>query len=172
MCSGMPSDIWEQLKLGNPDEFHYLSEGCTQFFGSKEGDRNIEARRKSSQHRKKGIINDSIVDDINDFKATEKALSNFGVTNSEKMDIYRIVAAVLHLGNVSFEESPEARGGCHVKSGSSEAALQTAGKLIGIDPDELRQCLLSRIMTTNKGNFKSSEHFSTNLKLIIKFNIC
>lgn len=87
--------------------FHYLNRGCTQYFSSKESDTKLNANRKSKEHISKGYLTDPIVDDIKDYTATDSALAHFGVNDNERFAIYRIVAAVLHLGNISFEDSPE-----------------------------------------------------------------
>lgn len=157
LCAGLEPGLWSKLKLAAPDHFHYLSRGCTQYFGSKAGDSSLSAERKSREHLSKGIVIDAIVDDVRDFKETESALAHFGVGDAQRVDIFKIVAAVLHLGNVGFEDSPEdTRGGCRVKDGPSATSLQTVAELIGIDGDELRQCMLSRIMQTSKGGHKGT----------------
>jgi myosin-6 len=107
LCAGLPQQLWAKLKLSTPDKFHYLNRGCTQYFGSKESDSKLNANRKSKEHLSKGSLYDPIVDDIKDFTATDNALTHFGVSEAERLAIYRIVAAVLHLGNISFEDSPE-----------------------------------------------------------------
>lgn len=67
-----------------------------------------------------------------------------------------MVAAVLHLGNVTFEENPEdAKGGSRVTQ-SSEKALQVAANLMGIDSLELRQALVSRVMQSSRGGVKGT----------------
>lgn len=37
----------------------------------------------------------------------DKALSLFGLDEQQRLGVYTVVAAVLHLGNVSFEDNPE-----------------------------------------------------------------
>ena len=77
------------------NDFHYLRQGCKQFFGVK------------------GTLHDPIVDDEQDFLNLEKALGRFGLSDGERQAIYNVVAAVLHLGNISFEDDPDdQRGGC------------------------------------------------------------
>lgn len=157
LICGLPNDLWKQLSLQSPDVFHYLNRGCTQFLGSKSSDSKISTDRKSQQHKQQGILTDAIVDDLQDFKATDSALTNFGLSSEEKVNIYKIVAAVLHLGNVSFEDSPEdSKGGCRVKTGDATESLNMTASLIGLDPKELNQCLLSRIMQTSKGGAKGT----------------
>jgi myosin VI len=56
-------------------------------------------------------------------------------------------------GNISFEDNPE--GGCRV-SQLSEKALTITAKLIGVDPFELRQALVSRVMLSKGGGVKGT----------------
>lgn len=66
------------------------------------------------------------------------------------------MAAVLHLGNVQFEESVEgSKGGSAVAPGS-EASLRNAAGLLGVDPEELRQALVTKVMMTNRGGLKGT----------------
>lgn len=75
---------------------------------------------------------------------------------TDKLAIYKVVASVLHLGNISFEESPnDNRGGCQVKT-ESRQFLKTAADLMGIEAEDLQQCLLSRVMQTSKGGHKGT----------------
>ncbi|KAI8424585.1 hypothetical protein MSG28_003033 [Choristoneura fumiferana] len=69
--------------------------------------------------------------------------------------VYSVVAAVLHLGNVEFEEEGGARGGCHVAPGS-EGSLATAAALLGVDGGELRMALVSRLMQSSRGGIKGT----------------
>lgn len=152
LCAGLPSSTLKELKLSSPDNFYYLNRGCTQFFGAKS--KALSEDRKSKDLKTKGPLIDSIVDDIEDFTATDQALSHFGVT--DKLAIYKVVASVLHLGNISFEDNPDDnKGGCQVRA-DSRPALQTAAHLIGIEVDELEQSLLSRVMQTSKGGHKGT----------------
>jgi len=75
----------------------------------------------------------------------------------ERLSVYTTIAAVLHLGNVDFEDDPDDnRGGCRVTA-KSETSLVFTSSLIGVDPDELRRSLTFRVMqTNNKGNTKGT----------------
>ena len=54
-----------------------------------------------------------MIDDVRDFASVDKALGNFGLSESERLSVYTTVAAVLHLGNVGFEDNPEdTKGRC------------------------------------------------------------
>lgn len=133
----------------------YLS-GCTQYFATAATDRQISSNSKSRAHQAKGALRDPILDDYEDFQQLDQALSRLGLSDSTKLELYALVAAVLHLGNVTFEENPEdVRGGCQV-SKSSEHALSMTSKLIGVDSFELRQALVSRVMQSKGGGFKGT----------------
>ena len=85
-----------------------------------------------------------------------QALNRLGLSEAERLEIYSTVAAVLHLGNVAFEDNPEdTKGGCRVCA-SSEKSLSAAAKLIGVDPGELRQALVSRVMQSSRGGLKGT----------------
>ncbi|XP_071535802.1 myosin heavy chain 95F isoform X4 [Panulirus ornatus] len=156
LCAGAPEQLRQLLKLGTPDQYNYLRKGCTQYFCSKDTEKSLEANRKSSNHQKRGPLKDPILDDVRDFATMDKALGNFGLNNQERLAVYTTVAAVLHLGNITFEENPEdTKGGCMVSPGC-EGSLKTAASLMGVDPAELSQALLSRVMQTSKGGLKGT----------------
>lgn len=135
--------------------FQYLS-GCTQYFANSKTEQLIPATQKSKDHTQKGPLKDPIIDDYNHFQNLDKALGRLGLSEVQKLEIYSLVAAVLHLGNISFEEIPDdARGGCQV-SASSENSLTITCRLLGVDPDELRQALVSRVMQSKGGGFKGT----------------
>ena len=58
----------------------------------------------------KGSLRDIQLDDVRDFEITDSAMTAMGMTDNEKLNIYTIVAGVLHLGNVFFEDDPESKG--------------------------------------------------------------
>lgn len=78
------------------------------------------------------------------------------MSDDERMQIYTMVAAVLHLGNIVFEDNPEdTKGGSRIAS-SSEKAVHMSAKLLGVDPEELRQALVSKVMQTSRGGIKGT----------------
>ncbi|XP_066985117.1 myosin heavy chain 95F isoform X5 [Macrobrachium rosenbergii] len=156
LCAGAPEQLKQQLQLGNPDQFNYLKKGCTQYFLNKDTESSLPASSKSAAHQKKGSLKDPILDDVRDFNKVDKALGNLGLSDGERLAIYTTVAAVLHLGNIKFEENPDdTKGGCMVSPGC-ENSLKMAASLMGVDPMELNQALLSRVMQTSKGGLKGT----------------
>ncbi|XP_013109166.1 myosin heavy chain 95F isoform X4 [Stomoxys calcitrans] len=155
LLAGAPQQLRDKLSLGKPDDYRYLS-GCTQYFSNGKTEQLIPATQKSADHMKNGPLKDPIIDDYNHFQNLDKALGRLGLSEIQKLEIYSLVAAVLHLGNISFEEIPDdVRGGCQV-SQSSEKSLTTTCRLLGVDPDELRQALVSRVMQSKGGGFKGT----------------
>ena len=45
LCAGAPEKMKQQLNLKSPDNFHYLSQGCTQYFLSNDVDRKLDPSR-------------------------------------------------------------------------------------------------------------------------------
>ncbi|KAG8194895.1 hypothetical protein JTE90_029186 [Oedothorax gibbosus] len=156
LCAGAPLDLKKRLKLSSPDKFHYLNKGCTQYFTSNDTEKLLNTDSKSTDQCQKGSLHDPMLDDIKNFLALDKALSNMGLSGSERQDIYTVVAAVLHLGNVTFEDNPDdCKGGCRLAPGAAEI-LTIIGSLLGVDSQYLRQSLLSRVMQTSKGGAKGT----------------
>ena len=48
------------------------------------------------------MIADPLTNDVKAFQIVQGALEKIGVSESDKMKMFRVVAAVLHLGNVQF----------------------------------------------------------------------
>lgn len=130
LMSGAPDALKQKLGLQgkSPSDFRYLNRGLCEFFGK--------------------TLSDPIVHDLKDFQNLEKSLDHLEVGPADRLSIFTVVASVLHLGNVDFEDDPDdTRGGCRVQD-STEASLKLAAQLIGVDIDELRTSLTSRVMQT------------------------
>ncbi|XP_037909530.1 myosin heavy chain 95F isoform X1 [Hermetia illucens] len=155
LLAGAPQQLRDKLCLGKPDDYRYLA-GCAQYFSNATTDKLIPASQKSKAHQAKGPLRDPILDDYQDFQSLDEALNRLGLNQDSKFGIYALVAAVLHLGNITFEEIPDdVRGGCQV-SQSSEKTLAITAKLIGVDAFELRQALVSRVMQSKGGGIKGT----------------
>uniref|UniRef100_A0A8C0EPJ0 Unconventional myosin-VI n=1 Tax=Bubo bubo TaxID=30461 RepID=A0A8C0EPJ0_BUBBB len=105
LCAGAPEDIREKLFLSSPDNFRYLNRGCTRYFANKETDKQILQNRKSPEYLKAGSLKDPLLDDHGDFNRMCTAMKKIGLDDAEKLDLFRVVAGVLHLGNIDFEEA-------------------------------------------------------------------
>ncbi|XP_063299080.1 unconventional myosin-VI isoform X3 [Pelobates fuscus] len=155
LCAGAPEDIREKLFLNSPDHFRYLNRGCTRYFATKDTDKQILKNRKSPEYLKQGSLKDPLLDDHGDFNRMCVAMKKIGLDDTEKLDLFRVVAGVLHLGNIDFEEAGSTSGGCNLKNQSSNS-LQCCSKLLGLDEDDLRVSLTSRVMLTTAGGTKGT----------------
>lgn len=82
-------------------------------------------------------------------------MGRLGLSDTEKLGIYSLVAAVLHLGNIAFEEIPDdVRGGCQVSEASEQSLTITSG-LLGVDQTELRTALVSRVMQSKEAALRA-----------------
>lgn len=62
------------------------------------------------QHLKVGALKDPLLDDKGDFNRMCVAMKRIGLDDTEKLDLFRVVAGVLHLGNIDFEETGSSSG--------------------------------------------------------------
>ncbi|KAK3696816.1 hypothetical protein RRG08_016866 [Elysia crispata] len=156
LCAGAPDDIRQKFKLAPPDQFLYLKRGNTQYFCGKKTQKNLSDARKSQQYLKLGSLHDPVLDDVKDFGVCDAAMKHLGFGDQERLGIYGLVAAILHLGNVAFDDnSDDAKGGCCV-SKSAEESLAMAASLLGVDKEELRDSLISRVMQATRGGMKGT----------------
>uniref|UniRef100_UPI00028BC7E8 UNCONVENTIONAL MYOSIN-VI, GREEN FLUORESCENT PROTEIN n=1 Tax=Sus scrofa TaxID=9823 RepID=UPI00028BC7E8 len=155
LCAGASEDIRERLHLSSPDNFRYLNRGCTRYFANKETDKQILQNRKSPEYLKAGSLKDPLLDDHGDFIRMCTAMKKIGLDDEEKLDLFRVVAGVLHLGNIDFEEAGSTSGGCNLKNKSTQA-LEYCAELLGLDQDDLRVSLTTRVMLTTAGGAKGT----------------
>ncbi|XP_058163033.1 unconventional myosin-VI isoform X1 [Dasypus novemcinctus] len=155
LCAGASEDIREKLHLSSPDNFRYLNRGCTRYFATKETDKQILQNRKSPEHLKAGSLKDPLLDDHGDFIRICTAMKKIGLDDEEKLDLFRVVAGVLHLGNIDFEEAGSTSGGCTLKNKSTQS-LEYCAELLGLDQDDLRVSLTTRVMLTTAGGTKGT----------------
>ncbi|XP_062042378.1 unconventional myosin-VI isoform X1 [Lepus europaeus] len=155
LCAGASEDIREKLHLSSPDNFRYLNRGCTRYFANKETDKQILQNRKSPECLKAGSLKDPLLDDHGDFIRMCTAMKKIGLDDEEKLDLFRVVAGVLHLGNIDFEEAGSTSGGCNLKNKSTQS-LEYCAELLGLDQDDLRVSLTTRVMLTTAGGTKGT----------------
>ncbi|KAM6186632.1 unconventional myosin-VI [Rhynchocyon petersi] len=155
LCAGASEDIREKLHLSSPDNFRYLNRGCTRYFATKETDKQILQNRKSPEYLKAGSLKDPLLDDHGDFIRMCTAMKKIGLGDEEKLDLFRVVAGVLHLGNIDFEEAGNTSGGCNLKNKSTQS-LEYCAELLGLDQDDLRVSLTTRVMLTTAGGTKGT----------------
>eukprot|EP00041_Stephanoeca_diplocostata_P021489 m.501136 g.501136 ORF g.501136 m.501136 type:complete len:1227 (-) comp21837_c1_seq6:181-3861(-) len=112
MCRGAPKSMRDALSL---------QEDCS-----------VYEYLKSSNLEKIQFL-----DDVKDFAVMEKSMTDCAFEPGEKSNVFRITAAVLHIGNLVFEEAGD---GCNI-SGSSEATLNGVAQMLGLDVDNMKQSM-------------------------------
>ncbi|XP_016140311.1 myosin VIb isoform X2 [Sinocyclocheilus grahami] len=155
LCAGASEDIRNILHLNSPDNFRYLNRGCTRYFANKDSDKQIMQNRKSPEHGKVGALKDPLLDDLGDFNRMVVAMKKIGLDDTEKLNLFRVVSGVLHLGNIDFEETGSTSGGCILKNQTSQT-LEYCAELLGLDEDDLRVSLTTRVMLTTAGGAKGT----------------
>ena len=113
----------------------------------------MPSTRKSKEHAIKGALKDPQLDDAKDFVECDRSMDAIGLSGEDKMNIYLTVAAVLHIGNIEFEDDPESgsKGGCRVCAGKGEKSIEIVARMLGLDRDELEKALVSRVMQAHRG---------------------
>ncbi|XVE84815.1 hypothetical protein DITRI_Ditri17bG0043100 [Diplodiscus trichospermus] len=120
LCAGAPEDV-EKYKLGNARTFHYLNQSnCYEL---------------------------DAVDDSKDYLATRRAMDVVGISQAEQDAIFRVVAAILHLGNVDFAKGQETDA-AEPKDDKSRFHLKTAAELFMCDEKSLEDSLCKRVIVT------------------------
>jgi myosin-6 len=103
------------------------------------------------------------LDDVKEFAVMEKSMTDCGLDPKEKANIFRITAAVLHIGNINFEEAGD---GCKVTA-DSETSASGVAQMLGLDAEELKSAIANKIMNiggteTKKGLSLTDTKFNKN----------
>ena len=88
------------------------------------------------------------------YRRTKEAMSIVGMTEEEQQCVFRVVAIVLHLGNVVFVPDPEDDEKC-VLSEDSQESMSAAAELLGTQADLLEKALSTRTRHTFDGAITS-----------------
>ncbi|KAG2402709.1 Myosin-8 Myosin XI [Vigna angularis] len=111
----------QKFKLGNPREFHYLNQtNCFELEG---------------------------VDESKEYRDTRRAMDVVGISSEEQDAIFRVVAAILHLGNIEFAKGTEMDSSVP-KDEKSWFHLHTAAELFMCDAKALEDSLCKRVIVT------------------------
>ncbi|CAA7059029.1 unnamed protein product [Microthlaspi erraticum] len=120
LCAAPPEER-EKFKLGDPKSFHYLNQSkCYKLDG---------------------------VDDTEEYLATRRAMEIVGISEDEQDAIFRVVAAILHLGNVEFAKGKEIDSSV-LKDDKSRFHLGVTAELLRCDAKSLEDALIKRVMVT------------------------
>jgi myosin-1 len=97
-----------------------------------------------------------VVDGMNDgreFDAARHALTVIGIPEAEQRQLFTIVAAVLHLGNINFKAQGD---GSEV---ANPPLLNNIARMLGVSPEMLQRSLCNRTVSRgNNPNAKASRY--------------
>lgn len=120
LCAA-PAEDRERYKLGNPKSFHYLNQSnCYELDG---------------------------VDDAREYLETRRAMDIVGISEEEQDAIFRVVAAILHLGNIEFAKGEEIDSSV-IKDEKSRFHLNVTAELLKCNAKGLEDALIKRVMVT------------------------
>ncbi|KAF5481783.1 hypothetical protein F2P56_002408, partial [Juglans regia] len=120
LCAAPPEDR-EKYKLEDPKSFHYLNQStCYELDG---------------------------LDDREEYLATRRAMDIVGIGEEEQEAIFKVVAAILHLGNIEFAKGEEIDSSV-VKDKQSRFHLNVTAELLECDAKSLEDALIKRVMVT------------------------
>lgn len=86
------------------------------------------------------------IDDIEDFKETNRAMEIIGLDKTEQDHIYRLLASILWIGNIDFVENDEGNAAIRDTSVPNFVAY-----LLEVNAADIEKALTERIMETSRG---------------------
>lgn len=95
------------------------------------------------------------IDDAREFKETLAAMNIIGLSTAEQDNIFRMLAAILWIGNISFVEDEQ--GNAAVRD---ESVTNFVAYLLQVDSQTLLKSLIERILTTSHGSRRGSTFHS------------
>eukprot|EP01132_Coremiostelium_polycephalum_P007665 gene7665-9430_t len=119
LIAGADQQLKNELRIESPDKFNYLSaSGCYNVDG---------------------------VDDAQEFKEVVQAMKVIGLSDSEQKEVWRLVIAILYLGNIGFKNN--AKDEAQIDP-SSKKALENFAYLMQTDVHSCEKALCYRTIST------------------------
>jgi myosin-5 len=119
MLAGLPSSDLKSIGLSDASDFFYLNQGGASA---------------------KAIAG---VDDSNELKITEKALDTVGITSSTRWQIFQVLGALLHIGNIEIKQT---RSDAFIAEDDPHVKYVT--DLLGIEASEYKKWTVKKQITT------------------------
>ncbi|XP_019622072.1 PREDICTED: unconventional myosin-XIX-like [Branchiostoma belcheri] len=97
-------------------------------------------------------------EDWSSFAITRQAMTSLGIGKCQQQEIFMLLSAILHLGNIVFNSEAHDDGcPCTIEEDSQrcQRSLRTVCSLLGVDEDALGRCLTYRRITAAPGRRKS-----------------
>ncbi|XP_037626666.1 unconventional myosin-Vb [Sebastes umbrosus] len=116
LCASRELPEMRSLKLDSPEHFRYTSQG---------GEMQIPG-----------------TDDLSDLERTRNAFTILGVQPDQQMELFRILSAVLHLGNVNIQASGRSSDRSYIDA--DDRPLAVFSKLLGVEGPQMAHWLCHR----------------------------
>lgn len=128
LCAGAPLKERKDLGLDiDVSKFHYLKQGgpsSTPIAG---------------------------VDDADEFRQTQTALSTIGISVEKQWAVFKLLSALLHLGNIKITAS---RSDCNIDD--ADTALQLSTRFLGVPLADFKKWTIKKQITTRSEKIVSS----------------
>ncbi|MEQ2298382.1 hypothetical protein AMECASPLE_004688, partial [Ameca splendens] len=116
LCSARELPEMRSLKLEAPEYFHYTNQGAEmQIPGT---------------------------NDLSDLERTRNAFTVLGVQPEQQMELFRVLSAVMHLGNVNIQASGRSSDRSYINA--EDRSLAVFSKLLGVERSQMAHWLCSR----------------------------
>ncbi|XP_047442856.1 unconventional myosin-Vb [Mugil cephalus] len=119
LCASRELPEMRPLKLGAPEHFRYTNQG---------GEMQIPG-----------------TDDLSDLERTRNAFTILGVQPDQQMELFRILSAVLHLGNINIQASGRSSDRSFIEA--EDRSLAVFAMLLGVEGSQMAHWLCHRRLT-------------------------
>lgn len=134
--------VFQPLRERNYHIFYQLVAGATQ---SERDELGLVPVEHFDYLNQGGAPNIEGVDDKAEFDATRHSLNTIGVSTTAQAEIFRLLAALLHLGNVKIAATRTDSA-----LSPNEPSLVKACQLLGVDPNEFAKWTVKKQLTTRE----------------------
>ncbi len=128
--------------------FYQFTKGATEEYRQTFGIQGPESYVYTSASKCTSV--DSI-DDVADFNETLKAMSVIGLEKQEQDQIFRLLASILWIGNITFVENDEGNAAI-----ADSSVPQFVAYLLEVDAEKIEKAVTERIMETSRGGRRGS----------------
>ncbi|RMZ04032.1 hypothetical protein D0860_06561 [Hortaea werneckii] len=95
------------------------------------------------------------IDDAADFRDTLQAMGTIGMTQQEQDDVFRMLAAILWIGNVTYGEDEQ--GNAAIRD---QSVVDFVAYLLEVDSASVNKAMTTRIIETSRGGRRGSVYDS------------
>ncbi|KAH9092573.1 hypothetical protein Ae201684P_008247 [Aphanomyces euteiches] len=146
--------FYEVLRSGDAPLLEELKLVPNPYVKSKFGSSNSEEWMDQYHYlNRSGCTASDFIDDRANFQLLKSALNFAGIDPNE---LFRIVAGVLHLGNLNFDEEDTSEGMTAIihRENDKEACIDIIADMLGLKLDDLIDALLKKKIERTKGSFQ------------------